>query len=471
MRYRHSDLSVPTDNPFVNCRLNRKPNAEILTQIVKNYADGFVLSVNGAWGTGKSTFVKMWAAYLKQQNIKSIYFNAWENDFISDPMVALLGELQRLKTTETAKTLDSILDIGSKIAVKAIPALTKGIVKHYCGEAVAEVAKDVLEVGAEIFKTEVAEYENKRNKLVAFKKELSDFIEASVPNKPLVFIVDELDRCRPDYAVEILERIKHFFSIKGIVFVLSIDKVQLCNAIRGHYGSDLIDAEEYLRRFIDVEYLLPEPDVESYCKYLYEYFGFQLFLEDIDRRPYAEFLDDSDRFLKCAKEIVKAKNLSLRQVEKLFVHARLVLSSCACNQYVFPQSMLMLVYIRSVDPRFYFQITRKQLSVQEIADRIPQIFPTEMFQEPTRYAQKAALWGLAEIFYCYAQSFERTGRSLEIISEGRTPDEIKLTFDIDYVDNARLAKAINYNYDRYRGAYWSHIVNAIDLLNPIVEKE
>lgn len=191
MKYRHSDLSVPTDNPFVNCRLNRKPNAEILTQIVKNYADGFVLSVNGAWGTGKSTFVKMWAAYLKQQNIKSIYFNAWENDFISDPMVALLGELQRLKTTETAKTLDSILDIGSKIAVKAIPALTKGIVKHYCGEAVAEVAKDVLEVGAEIFKTEVAEYENKRNKLVAFKKELSDFIEASVPNKPLVFIVDE----------------------------------------------------------------------------------------------------------------------------------------------------------------------------------------------------------------------------------------------------------------------------------------
>ena len=81
MKYRHSDLSVPTDNPFVNCRLNRKPNAEILTQNCKNYADGFVLSVNGAWGTGKSTFVKMWAAYLKQQNIKSIYFNAWENDF------------------------------------------------------------------------------------------------------------------------------------------------------------------------------------------------------------------------------------------------------------------------------------------------------------------------------------------------------------------------------------------------------
>lgn len=466
MKYRHSDLSIPKDNPFANCRLNRKPNAAVLTQIVKNYADGFVMSVNGAWGTGKSTFVKMWAAHLEQQNIKSIYFNAWENDFISDPMVALLGELQQLKTTETAKTLNSILDIGSKIAAKAIPALTKGIVKHYC-EAVAEAAKGVLEAGAEIFKTEVLEYENKRNKLVTFKKELSDFIEEAVPNKPLVFIVDELDRCRPDYAVEILERIKHFFSIKGIVFVLSIDKAQLCNAIRGHYGSDLIDAEEYLRRFIDVEYLLPEPDIESYCKYLYEYFGFQLFLEDIRRqRPYSELRDDPDCFLKCAKEIARAKNLSLRQIEKLFVHARLVLSSCACNHYIFPQSMLMLVYIRSVDPQFYFQITRKQLSVQEIADRIPQIFPTEMFQEPTRYTQKAALWGLAEMFYCYAQSFERTGRSLEIISEEQT-----LTFDIDYADNARLAEAISYYHKRYRGAYWSHIVDAIDLLNPIIETE
>lgn len=467
MKYKHSDLSIPKDTPFANCRLNRKPNAVVLTQIVKNYADGFVLSVNGAWGTGKSTFVKMWVAYLEQQGIRSIYFNAWENDFISDPMVALLGELQQLKTTETVKTLNSILDIGSKIAVKAIPALTKGIVKHYCGEAVAEAAKDVLEVGAEIFKTEVIEYENKRNKLITFKKELSDFIEEAVPNKPLVFIVDELDRCRPDYAVEILERIKHFFSIKGIVFVLSIDKAQLCNAIRGHYGSDLIDAEEYLRRFIDVEYLLPEPDVESYCKYLYEYFGFQLFLEDIRRQsPYSELRDDPDRFLKCAKEIARAKNLSLRQIEKLFVHARLVLSSCTCNHYIFPQSMLMLVYIRSVDPQFYFQITRKQLSAQDIADRIPQIFPTEMFQEPTRYAQKAALWGLAEMFYCYAQSFERTGRPLEIIS-----DEQTLAFDIDYVDNTRLAEAISYYHKRYRGAYWSHIVNAIDLLNPIVEAE
>lgn len=141
MKFKHSDIEIPREDPFKNCKLNRQPNAIILTQIVQNYSDSFVLSINGEWGTGKTTFMKMWAAYLKQQEITSIYFNAWENDFISDPMIALLGELQQLKTSKTAKTLNSILDIGSKIAIKAIPTLTKGIVKHYCGNELAEAAK------------------------------------------------------------------------------------------------------------------------------------------------------------------------------------------------------------------------------------------------------------------------------------------------------------------------------------------
>lgn len=471
MKFKHSDIEIPREDPFRNCKLNRQPNAIILTQIVQNYSDSFVLSINGEWGTGKTTFMKMWAAYLKQQEITSIYFNAWENDFISDPMIALLGELQQLKTSKTAKTLNSILDIGSKIAIKAIPTLTKGIVKHYCGNELAEAAKDALKAGAEIFKTEVIEYENKKNKLVTFKEELTSFIEKSVPNKPLIFIVDELDRCRPDYAVEVLEKIKHFFSIKGIVFVLSIDKEQLSNSIRGHYGSDRINAEEYLRRFIDVEYLLPEPDVESYCKYLYEYFNFQGFLENRDRYQHSEFRSDPERLLKCAKEIIKAKNLSLRQIEKLFVHTRLVLSSCSSNHYIFPQLTFILIYIRSIDPKFYLQIINQQLSIQEIADHIPQIFPTTMFQEPSQYTQKASLWGLADLFYCYAQSFERTGHPLKIISHGQTQSENRLTFNIDYVDNTKLATAIIHYYQIYQGAGWSHIIKAINLLNSITETE
>ena len=66
MKFKHSDIEIPREDPFRNCKLNRQPNAIILTQIVQNYSDSFVLSINGEWGTGKTTFMKMWAAYLKQ---------------------------------------------------------------------------------------------------------------------------------------------------------------------------------------------------------------------------------------------------------------------------------------------------------------------------------------------------------------------------------------------------------------------
>ena len=62
MKFKHSDIEIPREDPFKNCKLNRQPNAIILTQIVQNYSDSFVLSINGEWGTGKTTFMKMWAA-------------------------------------------------------------------------------------------------------------------------------------------------------------------------------------------------------------------------------------------------------------------------------------------------------------------------------------------------------------------------------------------------------------------------
>lgn len=86
-----------------------------------------------------------------------------------------------------------------------------------------------------------------------------------------MFIIDELDRCRPRYAVEVLEQIKHLFSVPGIVFVLSIDKVQLGNAIRGFYGSDLIDADEYYKNQIytddiELDYILSKFDLTENLK-------------------------------------------------------------------------------------------------------------------------------------------------------------------------------------------------------------
>ena len=86
--------------------------------------------------------------------------------------------------------------------------------------------------------------------------------------RPLIICVDELDRCRPLYAIEMLERIKHLFNVPGIVFLLGMDRLQLCHSIQATYGD--IDTDNYLHRFVDLEFVLPEPDREKFLEDLWD---------------------------------------------------------------------------------------------------------------------------------------------------------------------------------------------------------
>lgn len=156
----------------------------------------------------------------------------------------------------------------------------------------------------------------------------------------MIFIIDELDRCNPHYAVKVLERIKHLFNIPNIIFVLSIDKEQLSNSIRGYYGSESINADEYLKRFIDIEYALPDPDVEKFCSYLYDYYGFEAYERPRGTREIEE------SFLAIANILFMHKNLSLRQIEKIFAHIRLSLNMYRHDQVIYADLICLLTYLR-----------------------------------------------------------------------------------------------------------------------------
>src|SRR5687768_17042097 len=84
---------VPAGDPFAHDRLRRKDEAEQLTTLVEHAPTPLVLSLDAEWGTGKTTFVRMWRQLLEDSSHKTIYFNAWETDFIADPLVALVGEV------------------------------------------------------------------------------------------------------------------------------------------------------------------------------------------------------------------------------------------------------------------------------------------------------------------------------------------------------------------------------------------
>ncbi|MEY2922602.1 MAG: hypothetical protein RL108_1228, partial [Bacteroidota bacterium] len=83
----NSEIDIPQEVPFTNCKLGREPYAKVLTDIVRTNSDGFVLAIDNKWGAGKTTFVSMWSKMLQKEEFQTLYFNAWENDFENNPFV------------------------------------------------------------------------------------------------------------------------------------------------------------------------------------------------------------------------------------------------------------------------------------------------------------------------------------------------------------------------------------------------
>ena len=366
MTLKHENLEPVVGNAFANCKLNRKVYAEVLTALVENYSAGFVLAINNKWGTGKTTFIKMWEQDLKDQGFQTIYFNAWENDFENSPLTALMGELKTLESKENKKDFITLLKSASKISKHLAPTLVKAVAERYINiDTLTQAIVDVTKGMNEIFENDVKEYAEKKDGLKQFKSNLATFIANTNSDKSIIFIIDELDRCRPDYAISILEQIKHFFSVPNIVFVLSIDKTQLGNAVCGVYGSDKIDSDEYLKRFIDVEYSIPSPSPELFYKYLYSYFKFDDYFET-KRKEQRELQNDKGNFLNLCEILFNSSEITLRQQEKIFAHARLALRGFGEYSYVVPTLFLFLVYLKVLRTDLFNKIHEKAISFENL---------------------------------------------------------------------------------------------------------
>lgn len=464
MKCRHDELIPDAENPFAQCKLDREQYAEVLTQIVQNYSDGFVLSVNGSWGTGKTTFVKMWKQYMENNGLTVAYFNAWENDFISDPLTALLGEINALIKPSGERTLENAIKAAGKIACSSLGKIAKLTLKSILGGDVADAVEAIIDRGGEIVQEEILEYEDKKKQMINFRNELTTYLEAELSQKPMVIIVDELDRCRPDYAVEVLERIKHLFSVKGVVFVLAIDKIQLCNAIKGYYGSEHIDANEYLRRFVDLEYTLPEPRRGVFCEYLYKYFGLDSKLGTEDYDTYGRSTDG-----KCLLDFLdlftERLQLTLRQIEKLMAHMRLMLCTLGQSRKSIPRATFMLIYLKSYKPALYEKVAKYDISLQGLAAEIIEAFPYGMF-ENKNMAPTSLTIGLAEFIYIYCKGGRDKGIS-QPLTRSTTPN---LSFGITHVNSESLKTLLIYCQEHYTDiSNWDYLIQSINMTNNLLK--
>lgn len=359
MKLKPKNIVPKPENPFGKDLLNRKQYADVLTQIVKNTEDGFTLSINADWGYGKTTFVKMWDAMLQSEGYKTIYFNAWESDFVADPMMALIDGLrsgfeEQDLPQEKLQFSKAFWTVATKL-VKLVPQW------QVIGE-VAEIFQDGIK--------ECLEDKDDLQKSLSIKKLVNDFREQLAKSakdiggdKPLIIFVDELDRCRPDYAVHMLERIKHFFAIDNIIFVLSVDKKVLCKSIEAVYGGLEIDTEAYLRRFVDIEFDLPEPQIDLFAKALFEQkeIGeyFTNYYDVISGEHREERLKDTliDCFL--------SQSNSLRDVEKYFNRLEIILNSQALP-HSSADLIAYLLYLYMFHREVYEELRQMDLEVSSM---------------------------------------------------------------------------------------------------------
>ena len=450
MKIKHSEIDIPENDPFANCKLGRKKYADILSNIVNSYSNGFVLAINNKWGTGKTTFVNMWEQNLKNRGHRTLYFNAWENDFEDNPLTALMGELKSLTTIATEPQFKSALKKAATLSKHIVPIVARALADKYINtEGLKEALEGVTKGLTDVFENEVYGYAEKKRGIADFKKYLGEFIANTYEGKPLIFIVDELDRCRPNYAVSILEQIKHFFSVPNVVFVLSIDKVQLGNAVKGVYGSDFIDSEEYLRRFIDLEYSIPAPSVDLFCEYLFDYFNFGEFFDSAERSKFGEVRYDGKSFIGISKVLFSNKNISLRQQEKIFALARVALRSFKPKNFVVPHIFLFLAFIKISNNRFYQSLKSKSLTLQEAQ----MSFLDTVISSKNDETQEELMW-LEGCFVIYYQNYlsEKKLRVLlyehdremgvkkllidSVINEGKSVDFLHVLISIYQIRNS-----------------------------------
>ncbi|MEY2891405.1 MAG: hypothetical protein RJA98_1313 [Pseudomonadota bacterium] len=380
MKFRLEEIEVPEDEPFKHDALKRQPVVEFVRDLIKQLEGPFVLALDSPWGTGKTTVVRMLRASLKREGMASVYFNAWKEDYVSDPLIPMVAALDELKVADPevgkrfGERMATVKNVASKVAKRGLVAAVKlatmnavdldQVTEDVLSAATGEVADDVIES----FKQEKASLER-------FRDALEDAVKAVQPettSKPLVFFIDELDRCRPTFAIELLERVKHLFDVKNMVFVLSIDKRQLEAITAAVYG-DRIDAPEYLRRFIDLEYTLPVAHTKQFTRVLIERHGFKSFFDA--RKRYSELAYDLDNFVEAFAQLSGAFGMSIRARERCLTRLAVVLTQTPENHYLDPFIACFLIVIRTMHPDLYSRLISGSLAPRQllsVVNEIPQ---------------------------------------------------------------------------------------------------
>lgn len=345
--------------PFKNDLLERKNIAERLTGYIDRLSVGCVMGIDAPWGEGKTYFGRNWAALLSEQGYKTIYLDAFEQDLSDDPFLVISAEILAATKVEEdedeswTQLKNAVVNTGKAVLPTATKVLVNGLGKWILGtsdlaelkDKFSDVFEDKLGDAAEQYvQKRLQEYDQERETALHFRQALTEF--TSTQEKPVVFFIDELDRCRPTFAVQIIERIKHFFDTPNLVFVLMINREQLEESIKGIYGTG-IDAHAYLGKFVHFFLKLPKRTKTEYGRRNYN----TSFSQHLAQQYNFENNQNIQHFTESLGECASHLGLSLRDLEKAFIH--FVIGQPINSTSEFAAYMICL---KLAQPKLYYDI-------------------------------------------------------------------------------------------------------------------
>ena len=403
IRIQPRDLEVPEEEPFLHDRLDRKTPARVLTQIVASVEGPCVLSIDGPFGAGKSTFLRLWTQHLKNKRFPVARLNAWETDYSGDPFPALVegirAELESPDGGDIETRFRAFREAAGRVAMRAAPALirlaTAGMI-----DVEPELTNALGTISEEAARDGIAQFEAQRKSLTAFREELcrlSKALSAAHDDRPLVIAIDELDRCRPSYAIEMLELTKHLFAVDHVVFALAVNRSELAHSVKVLYGQDF-DANRYLRRFFDLDFRLPQPDRTAFIKQLIEatelddHFGRQGHRSTIDQQR--------SLFDGILQAFLKKDPFTLRDIAQAIHHLTLVLASTDTERVQYPILSVVALVLKYRIPQVYEPFRRGEKTDEEVVDALfaePSMQELRSRREPQEWRAAATLEAMVAV--------------------------------------------------------------------------
>lgn len=357
----------------------RRNFGESLYELIEKETRPLTIALDAKWGAGKTFFLERWRQDLLLKNACVIRYNAWEDDFLDDPLTSLVGQL--------AVQIESSFFEDLKKSFKTLKSALSKRLQQFCFYWLSVNTFGVITTNPEDYKSVDEKILDKyQGGLLAkekFRKCLTLLSKRCVreTGKPLIFIVDELDRCRPLYSIKFLEHVKHFFGVENIVFVFGVDLQNLKKSIAAVYGS--IAVNDYVRRFFDYEFSLPEIRAEQYCSKLLPLHGVEncIFRNNNQQGTEVTEIASPQRLehygYSVAKYLLDQNGTSLRQLEYFMRLLQFAFKNKEAETelpYFCYDALFILAALKVVNPILYYDLKSKRKELSALVEYLNPYF-------------------------------------------------------------------------------------------------